>query len=131
VVVAIRRVFFELHGQLDWSRGPVEFTFDDGSVLLLESGADGESLRITDNEWTDAFAGVLSRENAGFVERSGKWTAVDVSGEAPTASLVGARIGSVAQILTTTGGVAGLVLQIGDRQVRVEVIADDLYVEVA
>src|SRR5436190_1195550 len=78
-ITTIRRIFFVAGGVVERSNGPIEFSFEDGSCLLLESGPDGETLRLSRASWQDPFLAPLSPENADFVARSGKWTAFCVS----------------------------------------------------
>src|SRR5436309_302811 len=108
LITTITRVFFVLGGSVDRSNGPIEFSFEDGSCLLLECGPDGEALRLSRRPWDDPFSDPLTPENAEFVQRSGKWTAFDVSGETPYASFVDARLARCDPVRNIEGLITGL-----------------------
>lgn len=93
-----RRVFFAFRGEIDTEEGPLELNFDDGSVVLFRSGSDGQQLVIENQAWRDPFAEAPSEENREYVERHGKWTAFDTSGDAPYVGLIGCRIERVQAI---------------------------------
>jgi hypothetical protein len=96
----------------------------------LDAGPDGESLAIRRSRWKDPFAEPLSLENRAFVERSGKWTAFDVSNDPLYRELVGQAVSSVEPLLTQTGKVKGATLFTSGGALRSEVEADDLKVDV-
>lgn len=130
-VVGIRRVLFEFNGHLDRDRGPIELSFGGGAVLFMDAASDGESLSLSTEPWADPFAGPLSAENAEFVRRSGKWSAIDVGGEPAIARLLGEQVIHVTPISNVDHRPVGAVLRIGRYDLRVEVVADDLYVELS
>jgi hypothetical protein len=74
--------------------------------------------------------GRMTAENRAFVARSGKWTAVDVSQDPDYTILVGAVLAGLQLIEATTGKVIGLVIHTSGGDLRAEVEADDLYVQV-
>jgi hypothetical protein len=64
VIVGIRRIFYVFQRTTDVSLGALELTFADGRVIVLDSGADGESLVMSILRWEDPFlVGVMSSEN--------------------------------------------------------------------
>lgn len=67
--------------------------------MLLGNAADGETLRVQMEAWEDPFAGPLSDENRDFVEKSGKWTAFDVSAEGVFAMFIGDVLDTVEPVL--------------------------------
>jgi hypothetical protein len=80
VIVGIRRIFYVFQGSVNSSVGALELTFADGGVIVLDSGADGESLVVSTLRWEDPFLeGVMSPVNSDFIAKSGKWSAFDVS----------------------------------------------------
>jgi hypothetical protein len=79
--------------------------------------------------WEDPFAEPLSDENRDFVEKSGKWTAFDVSAEGAFATFIGDVLDTVEPVLAGSGKVTGIILRTGrGGVVRVGVEADDLFV---
>jgi hypothetical protein len=130
VIVSVRRVLYCLRGDIVSGAGPIELVFSDGSVVVLDAGSDGEELAQSTSCWVDAFAPPLSAENQRFVDESGKWTAFDVSGQAPYSRLVGAAVEGVEVHVTPSGKVVGTTIRAGNVVVRAEVEADDLIVDV-
>jgi len=129
VITGVRRVYFEFGGELDRSRGALELTFDDGSVVVLDSGADGELMRADEVAWHDPFEGHLDEENRAFIAECGKWTAVDARDESRFAALIGRRVKAVQAIENEGGRLVGARYRVGPHDIRVEVIADDLFVD--
>lgn len=131
MLTGIRRVWYEFRGQVDQTVGALELTFDDGATVVLDSGANGQSLRVTLGSWRDPFEGELTPENQQFVESSGKWSGFDVRDEAPYVDLVGERLTRITPILLGEDDVIGAIMTIGKHEVRAEVVADDLVVNIA
>jgi hypothetical protein len=131
VVLRVRCVYYEFQGSLDRSRGAFELTLDDGSVVVLDSASDGDSLRFDEGPWIDPFDGPLDEVNADFVAKSGKWTAFDVGDDPRFAALIGEKISDVRTIHDAMDKVIGVVFWVGSHDVRAEVRADDLYVTIA
>jgi len=131
VIVGVRRVWYCLRDDVTSTVGPIELSFTDGSVVRLDVGPDGEALAIATSAWVDPFAPPLSTENELFVETSGKWSAFDVSGQAPYSKLVGAAIAEVKPHYTPNGKPVGATIHAGSAVVRANVDADELVVDVA
>jgi hypothetical protein len=129
VVIAIRRIFYEVRGVVNRSNGPIEFAFRDGGYLVLDAGADGYTLAAFSERWHDPFSGSLSAENAAFVEKSGKWTAFDVSAEAPYAALIGRAIRHVEFVCDEDEKLIGVEISFETVTIRAIVGADELLVE--
>lgn len=128
-IVRVRRINYVRPGGVrDVGEGPVEVALDNGAVFRLESGGDGESLRVAVGEWIDPFAEPLSPENREFVARSGKWVAVDVSSDRDFGKLIGARLSDL-NLLIASGKIVGVELVFGSVTMRAEVRADELYVD--
>lgn len=128
-IARVRRInYVEPAGRYNASEGPVEFAFDGGYSLRLESGADGESLRVCADEWTDQFVEPLSPENREFVETSGRWSAFDVSELEGYKLLIGQRVEDVS-LMTRMSKVVGVQLTIGPVILTAEVGADELLVD--
>lgn len=129
-ILGIRRIWYVLEGKVVSSRGALELTFKDGRAATLDVGPDGEALSVIGSRWEDPFTEPLSEENRAFVERSGKWTAFDVSTEPPYRELVGHTVERVEPLLTSTGKIRGATLFTSTGALRTEVQADDLTVDV-
>ncbi|WP_047891828.1 hypothetical protein [Micromonospora sp. RV43] len=128
-IVRVRRInYVQPGGARDVDEGPFEVTLDSGAVYRLESGDDGESLRLAVGEWVDSFAEPLSLENREFVARSGKWVAFDVSSDRDFCRLIGARLDDL-NLLITSGRIVGVELVFGLATLRAEVRGDELYID--
>lgn len=130
VISIIRRIWYVLHGEVSSASGPIELSFSDGSAILLDAGPDGETLSVSEQPWRDPFEGQLSQENEMYIRQSGKWTAFDVSGEAPYARLIGRAVEGVEPHLSPDGKPIGVTLRAGNGVLRAEVEADELHVDV-
>jgi hypothetical protein len=129
VVISIRRIFYEVRGVANRSNGPIEFAFRDGGYLELDAGADGYTIAAFPERWHDPFSGLLTAENAAFVEESGKWTAFDVSDEAPYAALIGRAIGHLESVRDEDEKLTGVEISFETATIRAIVGADELLVE--
>ncbi|WP_227998309.1 hypothetical protein [Nocardia australiensis] len=125
---AIRRMFYVCGEDVDRSEGPIELTFDDGSVLLLDAGSDGEELRVGSVAWHDPFAGVTEPEYIEYVAESGKYTAFDVGSEHPYSQLVGGLVMSITESRLRDDRLRGAVLEVSGSRLAVETVADELLV---
>ncbi len=130
-ITGIRRVWFEIRGQYDQTVGPLEITFDDGATVVLDAAANGQSLVVKMGTWDDPFEGKMTPENRQFVRSSGKWSAVDVRHESPYGDLIGERLTGVTPISVGQDDVTGAIMTIGKHEVRAEVEADNLVVNIA
>ncbi|WP_330252007.1 hypothetical protein OG874_38805 [Nocardia sp. NBC_00565] len=127
-IKAIRRMFY-VHGvDVDRTEGPIELTFDDGSVLLLDAGTDGEELRVGSTRWHDPFAGVSEPEYIEYVAESGKYTAFDVGSEPPYSHLLGCRIAAITESRLHDDRLRAATLEVNGSRLAVETIADELLV---
>jgi len=98
VIERVRRILYVgPDGEIDNDEGPVELGFSDGSVCLLR-GSNGWRILSESRQWSDPFAPPLSPENEQFVSSAGKWTAFDVSADAPWLSLVHAVVTLATQV---------------------------------
>ncbi len=125
---AIRRMFY-VHGtDVDRTEGPIELTFDDGSVLLLDAGTDGEELRVGSTPWRDPFAGLTEPEYIDYVAESGKYTAFDVGAEHPYAQLLGCRIAGVSESHMHDDRLRAAIFEVNGSKLAIETLADELLV---
>jgi hypothetical protein len=128
-LVRIRRAFYEFQGVVERDKGPVELSFDSGTVMYFDVGADAESLAPMEGPWVDYFSPPLSAENEEYVRTHGKDVAFDVSNEYAYRRLIGRKVSKVREIFNATAPkVTGLIIEFDDAHLRVEVVADDLYV---
>ena len=131
-ILSIGRVHYVLARTTESDRGPIELTFSDSSIALFDVGPDGEALRLEEARWRDPFDEPLSSVNRDFVEKSGKWTAFDVSGEPPYVALIGQTVLDVQPILTEGGKITGTAVTTHAGTIRVRTYgADDVFVTVA
>ena len=130
-ITGIRRMWFEIRGWFDQTVGPLEITFDDGATVVLDAAANGQSLVVKLGPWEDPFEGKMTPENRQFVQSSGKWSAVDVRHESPYVDLVGERLTGVTPISVWKDDITGVIMTIGKHEVRAEVVADNLVVNIA
>ena len=127
-VTSVRRIFYVFGDEVETSEGAVEFSFDDSTVLLLDSGADGERLRVGTERWMDPFEGKVTPENIEYVARSGKYTAFDVSAEFPYSDVLGGTVDDVEMTTLPSGAVSGVSFLIGTLTLSAQTIADELIV---
>lgn len=123
------RIFYVKGGVAKTEVGALSLHFTDGTLLTLDSGPDGEILTVLPRAWHDPFLGApATPENIAFVASSGKWEALDVSGEPGYVDLLGARVLSVLIIETLAGKPVGAIFRTMNGRVNAIVEADDLYV---
>jgi hypothetical protein len=124
-----RRIHYVYNGRPDTDFGPVELTIGERH-FLFDNEADGESLRVTETTWADPFPEPLRTENREFVQRSGKWTAFDVSSVGGWAKLIGEPLSDVEAITDDGGKTTGIVLRTEHGgALRLGVMADELFVD--
>ncbi len=128
-VVRVRRIFYVHAGEVNRTVGAIELLFHDGSIIYLDGGSDGQSLVVKSAPWIDPFEGVLTPENEEFVRTHGKWTRFDVSNEEEYEGLIGKAVDSIDLIQTPRGKVVGATFWLSLQRLRVEVEADDVYVQ--
>ncbi len=131
-VVGCRRIFFQFAGSFDTASGPLELLTRDHGPVLFEAGADGDSLAVRNEQWIDPFEGKVTEENLEWIASHGTWTAVDVSGDLPWASLLNGTIDEFEVVHENAIGdiVTGTRIHIGGAILSALVRADDLVVEV-
>jgi hypothetical protein len=123
------RIHYVYNGRPDTDFGPVELTIGERPILF-DTGADRESLHVTETAWADPFREPLSTESREFVERSGKWTAFDVSTLGRWAKLIGEPLSDVEAITDDGGKTTGIVLWTEHGgALRLGVMADELFVD--
>jgi hypothetical protein len=133
VPTRVERVFYVFPGgaEPDRSKGPLQLTFSDDSVLLLRGGPDGASVVAEAEPWMDPFAQPLSAANREFVQRSGKWTLIDVSEDSFFEGFIGEPLVSVEAFSDEHTTTSGIRLTSAAVAVTFTVEADEEYVSVA
>jgi hypothetical protein len=130
VIAKVQRILYVLRGTVTAENGPVEITFTDGLTVLMDAAPDGEALTVKSSAWTDYFAEPTSTENREFVERSGKWTAFDVSEQLPYSLLVTEEVGEVISVRTLDNRVKGATIKTAHCAIHIEIEADEVSVDV-
>jgi hypothetical protein len=126
-ITRVRRIHYVCRGMPNTGCGPLELTFG-GRVILLDGAADGEAPRVSTQAWPDPFAGPLSDENRAYADKSGQWTAFDVSAQGALAPFTGHVLASVEAVLADSGKVTGVILRTGGGGIiRVDVEADEVF----
>ncbi|MDT8913752.1 hypothetical protein [Amycolatopsis sp. PS_44_ISF1] len=127
-LAGVRRIHHALSETVERSVGAVEFRFESGRVLFMDSGPDGESIRMSAEAWVDPFEGAMTPENVEFVKESGKLTAFDTSHQEPFVSLIGTKVVDLAPMMALSNKVIGCVVNIDGVFVAVYTSFDDCYV---
>lgn len=130
VVSRIDRVFYVRGQEVQRDVGAVELIFDGGEVLSLDVGSDGESLRVESTPWVDEFEQHPAEENLMFVRTHGKWTRFLVSDASPYREFTGRIVDRVDTVLSPSGKLIGAIFWVAGHVLRIDVEADDLYVQV-
>ena len=110
--------------------GAIELTSSEGTVVVLDSGADGESMRVTGQRWTDPFGEPLSPENRAWVDRVGKWSAFDVGDDPEYAALAAGTVLSVDPIYENDT-VTGALVRTAGGTLRAHVEFDEMLMTVS
>jgi hypothetical protein len=121
-IARLRRIHYVKPDGQFAQAGPLELTFSDGQVVLMEVGPGGEVLRVSAVRWVDPFAEPLSPENRTYVIRFGKWTAFDVTGVSPYVALRDQPLVSVVPEETESGELHAVQVGVltGTLQIRAE-----------
>jgi hypothetical protein len=129
-ICKVQRILYVLKGEVAAENGPIEITFTGGPTVLLDAAPDGEALAVRPSAWTDPFADPLSVENREFVERSGKWTAFDVSEQVPYSHLIAEQVSEVIPVRTLDNKIKGATIKTAHCAIHVEIEADEVSVDV-
>jgi len=108
----IRRLHHTFQGDTNTSDGAIELTFADGSVVLCDATGDW-TLQFFDVAWVEPFPEPPSDEDRAHVDRNGRWSAYDVSDQAPYGELVGETIRQVTPQFNDLLELSGLLIQTG------------------
>jgi hypothetical protein len=129
-IARVRRIqYVKPDGQFAQA-GPLELTFSDGQVVLMEVGPGGEVLRVSTARWLDPFAEPLSPENRTYVNQVGKWTAFDVTDASPYVALRDQPVVSVVTEETGSGELHAVQLRVPTGTLHIRAESDELVVDV-
>lgn len=128
VVTAVDRIWYERAGNIDEREGDLQLWFDDGSVVRIRGGSDGETIEALSEGFSDPFIGPLDPETEAFVRASGAWRRVDVSARTPYVSLIGQRLLSARPLKNRFGNINGVSIIFDQDVVDVRIIADEVLV---
>jgi hypothetical protein len=90
-ITGVRRLHYVFQGEVNASDGAIELAFSDGSVVMCEAAADW-TIEFHDAAWMEPFAEPLTDEDRVYLERYGRWSAYDVTAQAPYSWLIGETI---------------------------------------
>ena len=124
---SIRQFRHEHTGERAGDSGPIEFAWDDGTWLTLDSGADW-TLDVSSRPWVDPYAHASESELDELVREVGIWREVPVRG--PLCQLVGQAVTSVEAELNEVGELTGLGLGFEAQAIAARVLRGELVVEV-
>jgi hypothetical protein len=124
-ITGIRRLHYVYQGETNMLDGPIELTFGDGSVVLCDASADGR-LEFYGAAWVDPLQGPLSELDRLYVDRYGKWTAFDVSGNVPHGWLVGGTVRQALPKFNNLPELTGLVISTADAVLDLQMWAGEL-----
>jgi len=131
VLTGLHRIYFTFGSDVVRTSGGIEMAFADGAAYTFDAGADGEALVVKAGLWLDPFQPPLDESNAAYVRQHGKWTKFDISGEEPYSGLIGCAVDDAIPLMTPEGKLVGATITIGGRELRMEVGADELIVDIA
>ena len=124
-VSAIRRVFYAHGAEVFGDRGPLEISFTDGQIFVIDRDVTGERIRITSGPWKDHSDSPMTISYQEFVRKSGQWEVFDLSRNVWSYhELVGHALEKVSMATPDE-----LELLINLTIVRARAIADDLFVD--
>jgi len=124
-VTRVRRLHYVYRGETNTVDGPIELTFGDGFVVLIDASADWR-LEFYRGAWREPFRQPLSELDREYVDRYGKWAAVDVSGTAPYGSLIGGTIDQATPQLSGQLEMTGLLVRTEDAMLDLQQWAGEL-----
>jgi hypothetical protein len=123
-VSRVDRVLYDFAGNTELEDGALQLSFQEGGVLFLDGGADGESLIVKNCEWVDPFMNAQTQDNREYIERHGKWSLHDVSGTDPFCRLVDKRLDAVKKVYNDNGILCGVGMRFESEWVFFIVAAD-------
>jgi len=98
-----------------WNDSPIQLTFDDSSIILLE-GNGNDNLKVSKSEWKE------------FIRENGKWSLFDVSDTHSFSQLVGMSIQDVTPIYNQFNILNGAKLHIGEAILNFLNVADSSHI---
>jgi hypothetical protein len=126
-VTRVRRLHYVYRGETNAVDGPIELAFGDGSVAMIDASADWR-LEFYGAPWIDPFQEPISESDRAYVERYGKWAAMDVSGTTPYDRLVGGTIRQATPQINDLMELTGLLVRTDDAVLDLQQWAGELRV---
>ena len=124
-ITRIRRLHYVYQGETNTQDGPIELTFRDGSVALCDAAADSR-LEFYGAAWDDPLEGPLSEMDQTYVDRYGRWTALDVSDGVPEVLLVGGTVRQAVPQFNNLRELTGLVIRTDNAVLDLQMWAGEL-----
>jgi hypothetical protein len=124
-ITRMRRLHYVYRGETNMMDGPIELTFSDGFVVLCDASADWR-LDFYGAAWVDPFEQPGSELDRTYVDRYGKWTAFDVSGDVPHSWLVGGTVRQAIPQFNNLLELTGLVIRTDDAVLDLQMWAGEL-----
>lgn len=130
-ICRVGRIFFRVGCDVQYDAGPIELTFDSDKAFVFDVGSDGERLRISSTSWDEYFEAMDALEKAEGTRSHDRWVRVSVSGEPKYRDLVARTVDDASPIESPNGKITGIVLRVGGTMLRVDVVADEIYVDIS
>lgn len=124
-ISGIRRLHYVYQGEVNASDGAIVLTFADDSVLMCDAAADW-TLEFFGAAWVDPFNEPLSEMDRTYVERYGKWSAYDVTNQAPYSWLVGGTVRQAIPQLNELLELTGLLVRTDEAVLDLQLWAGEL-----
>jgi Protein of unknown function (DUF3037) len=121
----VRRLYYTYQGDTNKLDGPIELTFEDGSVLLCDTAADW-TLQFFGAAWKDPFGADLTPDERQYLERYGKWGAHDVTGQPPYSWLRDETVSQVIPQLNELLELSGLLIRTDNAVLDLQLWAGEL-----
>ena len=124
---SIRRFQHRLADHPPSETGPIEFSWEDGTRLTLDTNADW-TLAMSGQPWADPYAGATERERKVLAQEVGLWQEALIP--SALSRLVGQTVTSTVPEFNEVGDFTGLSVAFENQVVRARVFGGELAVEV-
>ena len=124
---SVRRFQHRFEGEPGGETGPIEFAWDDGSLLTLDANADW-TLHLSSHHWLDPYAKASESERQRLAREVGLWH--EVQAESGLQQVVGQAVAAAEPELDEMGELTGLSILFETQVVRARVVEGELTVEV-
>lgn len=124
---SVRRFQHRFEGEPGSETGPIEFTWDDGSLLTLDANSDW-TLHLSGQHWADPYVNASESERQTLAREVGLWHEVQIP--SGLRGLVGQGVTSTEPELDEMGELTGLRILFEIQVVNARVLGGELAVEV-